>query len=814
MAEPECVFCGCKEITSLAKPKDYNFWLCNAKKGLTASHLVQFLKKSDCKEIELHPGNPFHGIEFKCAVCGQTNIFDLGILITQTNQIIVCSSQCQHDAQFKGKTIQFIPIISNSCVEEQILPFPENCPNEVTPASVSDKIRQLTGVGVVDANKQKLPEGKYQYESVEEYTTTFNAFIQAEMKADYFRAHNTSTSISNIKWENKRKFSFPAKRSMKRKFTPTMSYFISKNNKNKDETEVAFFNKFNDKEGTCSLCLKGDSKFYGANSLKVQRVQNSITFQRQLKSLDYMKNGLEEFWVNLFLGKFDKKQFQAKNGIKKIPLSKDIKVTKQSSGLNFIVRDKNTVIELNRSQGKAVEAALSQRFTYIQGPPGTGKTTSITAIVKSFVDGGIFPVLIVGHSNVTADFGCLALSNIGLKVGRVLSLEIEDAIQAAKLNEIDSEYNFIIPGYERSKFSTFQKAKKQYIEKYGTEPDLASSKSYRKFKKIEQRIIADCQVICVTSSTSGSVRVEGNFRAIIFDEAGQCLDPDFLISMKHNPERLVLVGDTFQLGPTIQNNAVRNAGFGVNLMKKLVKLGLIPNILTYQYRMHPSILEFPSKTFYKNLVKSGISAEQRIYKFSKPNFKFPNPQIPLMFWDVEGKEQSDGDGKSYWCLSQCNAVSQVLDALFNSGVPANSIGIITPYNGQNDYLMDNLDYICESCSAEYIKNVEIATVDGFQGREKDFIIFNLVRSNENYQIGFLSDIERLNVSITRAKYGLIVIGHSRTFSKTKLFCDWFNFFIENNCFMAGGDFKSLQKGTFVPNLDKDPKEAPEEGIFV
>ncbi|EAY21758.1 regulator of nonsense transcripts 1, putative [Trichomonas vaginalis G3] len=459
---------------------------------------------------------------------------------------------------------------------------------------------------------------------------------------------------------------------------------------------------------------------------------------------------------------------------------------------------------------------LSQKFTFIQGPPGTGKTRTIVAITKSFIDAGIKPVLIVGHSNLTADFCCQELRHIN--VGRVLSLQIEDAIVAAKANEIDSEYDHPIPGFNRSDYSIHRKAVDAYNNKNGIEagtyPNMRRMKVYRELKDIEQKLIMDKDAICVTSSTSGAARLDTlkntklRFPVVIFDEAGQCIDPDFLISLCHFPERMILVGDTFQLGPLILNRSAEQCGLGVNILTKLLKQEIAPNLLVHQYRMHPALLEFPSKYFYHDLVKSGIKADARIFAYPKGKmFKFPNPEKPLMFWDVDGKESVGSDGNSFVNLVQADAVSKALDALHEAGIPPESIGIITAYNGQNDFLMDNLGEICSVCGEKFINRVEIATVDGFQGREKDFIIFNLVRSNPDFNIGFLVRKERLNVSITRARYGLIVIGSARTFSGCQMYCDWMKYFVDNNCFIRGDDFTCLYPSSFTSHVgEKERKE--------
>lgn len=784
--ETKCCICGCNDTRSLARVKGENMWFCNTDVG-QGSHIIHYLRKSQNNEIEFHKDNPFHTIEFQCCKCKNTNIFDLGILIHNNQQYILCSSKCRFEHEYKDDMV-YIPLVNNQRIEPQILAFHNELPPNVTLGNVSDQFRSI--LGSQKPKQEDLPSAKYSYDSPEQFVNIFTRLIDAESRANDYKMRTSSLTCHNVKWEGKRKFSVAlSKKSEARVFKGVISVDVSKEKKQKGNYEIAFIKtNATARKLTISFFFRSDSKFYGADTLIITPRSNGVPAARQIDAVrDYFNHSLKfddmktlDHFRNLLLGKIDQGKYPTLNALPAIPLFQPPNIPK-----------------LNKSQKEAAEAALKQKFTFIQGPPGTGKTTTISAIVRSLVQAGQTPVLVVGHSNVTADFACKALADIGLKVGRVLSSVIEDGLTAAKFNDIQGEeFDYAIPGFSRSKYSTYQKALVELKEEHGEDFEPTNS-TYNKIKKVEKKIIDSCQVICATSCTSGSVRMAREFKAVIFDEAGQCIDPDFIISLLHAPSRLILVGDTMQIGPTILSSKAKRAGLGVNLLKKLVKMNVKPSILTMQYRMHPSIAEFSSQAFYGGFINSGITKADRSYRFKKP-FKWPSPDFPLLFWDIEGMEQFGSNGTGHLCMNQVYATGELIDELLKCGVRPENIGVISPYNAHNDYMIDNLGYICSTATDKDIENIEIATVDSFQGREKDFIILNLVRSNDNNEIGFLSDECRLNVSITRAKYGLLVIGNTKTFLKNALFCNWFSFFSQKGAFVTGKSFSELKPTTFTP----------------
>ncbi|EGV62438.1 hypothetical protein CANTEDRAFT_115904 [Yamadazyma tenuis ATCC 10573] len=213
-------------------------------------------------------------------------------------------------------------------------------------------------------------------------------------------------------------------------------------------------------------------------------------------------------------------------------------------------------------------------------------------------------------------------------------------------------------------------------------------------------------------------------------------------------------------------------------------LGHVPLRLEVQYRMNPALSEFPSNMFYEGSLQDGVTVEDRLIKNS--TFPWPVQDIPSMFWANYGKEEISGSGSSFLNRVEAMRVEKVVNRLFEDGVKGDQIGIITPYEGQQSFVTR---YLATNATQTQYKDeylsIEVASVDAFQGREKDFIILSCVRANEAQVIGFLRDPRRLNVALTRAKYGMIVLGNPRTLSRNPLWNHLLVHYRERGCLVEG-----------------------------
>jgi regulator of nonsense transcripts 1 len=198
--------------------------------------------------------------------------------------------------------------------------------------------------------------------------------------------------------------------------------------------------------------------------------------------------------------------------------------------------------------------------------------------------------------------------------------------------------------------------------------------------------------------------------------------------------------------------------------------------------MHPCLSEFPSNMFYEGTLQNGVTAPERLRK--NVDFPWPVPDTPMFFYQNLGQEEISSSGTSFLnrcvflyfflclsCLSvhsQCRTeasnVEKIVTKFFKSGVIPGQIGVVTPYEGQRSYIVNYMQFN-GSLKKDLYKEIEVASVDAFQGREKDYIILSCVRSNEHQGIGFLNDPRRLNVALTRAKYGVVILGNPKVLSK-------------------------------------------------
>ncbi len=226
------------------------------------------------------------------------------------------------------------------------------------------------------------------------------------------------------------------------------------------------------------------------------------------------------------------------------------------------------------------------------------------------------------------------------------------------------------------------------------------------------------------------------------------------------------------------NKKAARAGLTQSLFERLVVLGNRPIRLQVQYRMHPCLSEFPSNMFYEGTLQNGVTAPERLRK--NVDFPWPVPDTPMFFYQNLGQEEISSSGTSFLnrygiCSSDCirltrayrteaSNVEKIVTKFFKSGVVPSQIGVVTPYEGQRSYIVNYMQFN-GTLKKDLYKEIEVASVDAFQGREKDYIILSCVRSNEHQGIGFLNDPRRLNVALTRAKYGVVILGNPKVLSK-------------------------------------------------
>ncbi len=436
--------------------------------------------------------------------------------------------------------------------------------------------------------------------------------------------------------------------------------------------------------------------------------------------------------------------------------------------------------ELNSSQASAFSNAMEYRLSLIQGPPGTGKTHTAVRILAAWARNGAGPILAVADSNVAVDNLLEGLLDQGVKAIRLgqpvkVRENLRDATMAAQMEEhhLREDVDTII-GLNEDALRRLPSLK-------GKEKGLAHrdiKKGWKEVRRIENQmrddILEHAQVICATCVGAGDRLLDSRrFPLVLLDEATQATEPASLIPLTKGARHVVLVGDHHQLPPTVISRRAEQDGLAKSLFERLIALGAPSTMLTTQYRMHPAIREWPSERFYDGKLEDGVSANDRT---APVGFMWPNWDAPVAFIPVDGTESSSPDGASKQNMDEAALAIRVVDMLLSGGdISPNQIGVVTPYSGQVRLLNDLFESAGGREEHERYHGLEIKTVDGYQGRDKEVIVLSSVRAKEKGEMGFLTDRRRLNVAITRARRGLILWGHQRTLrndSNWESWCDW------------------------------------------
>ena len=429
--------------------------------------------------------------------------------------------------------------------------------------------------------------------------------------------------------------------------------------------------------------------------------------------------------------------------------------------------------DMNTAQRSAAESAISCRLTLIQGPPGTGKTHTAVRILEAWTKQDIGTVLAVADSNVAVDNLLEGLLGKGVRAVRLgQPVKVREGLRDATMDAMMEAHPLrrdLVENIElNEKLARRIKGMRGGKEKGLAHRDL--SRGWKEVRRIEGEIRDDildrAQVLCCTCIGSGHELLNGRkFPRVLIDEATQATEPAALVPLTRGTRQMVMIGDHRQLPPTVISRRAEQGGLARSLFERLVEMGIVPHLLNTQYRMHPSISEFPNSQFYEGLLEDGVTATERE---APAGLLWPDWEAPLSFLPVNGDEVLSPDGASKENPAEAAWVAKLLSDFVEAGsLLISDIGIVTPYAGQVRAIRDIVP--------DSMQSVEVRTVDGYQGREKDLIIFSCVRSNKDGNVGFLSDRRRLNVALTRAKRGLVVVGNPETLRNDQNWRAWLEY---------------------------------------
>jgi len=447
---------------------------------------------------------------------------------------------------------------------------------------------------------------------------------------------------------------------------------------------------------------------------------------------------------------------------------------------------------LNESQQAAVRFALSaEDFAIIHGPPGTGKTTTVVELIIQAVERGE-KVLACAPSNTVVDNLLERLIMARQRVVRIgHPARVAERVRDHSLDGLVEEHDNmpVIKEMLREAESIFRKADKWTRAKqprgYRQEQRREAKRLISDARMLERQaiesIMSRANVICATTTFNEDVLGDRWFDLCVIDEACQSTEPGSWVPILRS-EKLVLAGDHQQLPPTVLSTEAARQGFAKSLMERQMQLyGTdVSRMLTVQYRMHEKIMNFSSRQFYEG----ELIAHQSVVNHSLTDLEEVTTEVinsegnpvsikdflqeSATFIDTAGAgwdEELEPEGLSKRNPNEAQLILKKANLLIEAGLPPEDIAIIAPYAAQVRLLR----------SLAGNSDLEIDTVDGFQGREKEAVLITLVRSNQKNEIGFLADRRRMNVALTRARRKLVVVGDSATLGIDDFYKSFFEY---------------------------------------
>lgn len=429
---------------------------------------------------------------------------------------------------------------------------------------------------------------------------------------------------------------------------------------------------------------------------------------------------------------------------------------------------------LNATQEEAVNLVLRAKdVAIVHGPPGTGKTTTLVEAIRETLMREN-QVLVCAQSNMAVDWISEKLVDRGINVLRIGNpTKVND-----KMLSFTYERRFEAhPDYTqlwaiRKAIRDLRSHRRRGDEKFHQKLESLKSRAMELEIRINNELFGEARVIASTLVGSANRLLDGHkFGTLFVDEAAQALEAACWIPMRR-VSRVVLAGDHCQLPPTVKSIAALKAGLGKTLMEHIVEMHPeAVSLLKIQYRMNDDIMRFSSNYFYNGQVESAPEVKYRsILDLDTPMTWIDTSQLDLPAdSDISFKEQFVGESFGRINKAEAEVTLLALQHYFNQIGKQRlldehiDVGIISPYRAQVQYLRRLL--MKREFFKPFRRLISVNTVDGFQGQERDIIVISMVRSNDDGQIGFLRDLRRMNVAITRARMKLIILGDKNTMTR-------------------------------------------------
>lgn len=436
---------------------------------------------------------------------------------------------------------------------------------------------------------------------------------------------------------------------------------------------------------------------------------------------------------------------------------------------------------LNSVQEQAVNKVLRAKdVAIVHGPPGTGKTTTLVEAIYETLRREN-QVLVCAQSNMAVDWISEQLVDRGVNVLRIGNpTKVNDKMLSFTYERRFADH----PDYPQlwSIRETIRKLRqnrnRRRDEGFHQKVERLKSRATELEIRINAQLFGEARVIASTLTGSANRLLSGQkFGTLFIDEAAQALEPACWIAIR-KASRVILAGDHCQLPPTVKSIAALRGGLGTTLMERIVKQKPeTVTLLKTQYRMNEQIMRFSSEWFYGGMIEAAPQVRFRGI------LDLDNPMTWIDTSAVAGKEEFVGESFGRINRAEADMTLDVLQEYFTRIGKARvleeriDVGVISPYRAQVQLLRRLIRK--KEFFKPYRGLISVNTVDGFQGQERDVIVISLVRANADGQIGFLSDLRRMNVAITRARMKLMIMGDVPTMTRHPFYRKLYEFIMEN-----------------------------------
>ena len=432
---------------------------------------------------------------------------------------------------------------------------------------------------------------------------------------------------------------------------------------------------------------------------------------------------------------------------------------------------------LNRTQEDAVNKVLRAKdVAIVHGPPGTGKTTTLVEAIYETLRREN-QVLVCAQSNMAVDWISEKLVDRGINVLRIGNpTRVNDKMLSFTYERrFEAHPDYTLLWSIRKAIRDLRSHRKRGDEKFHQKLERLKERATELEVRINAQLFGEARVIACTLVGSSNRLLEGQkFGTLFIDEAAQALEAACWIPIRR-VSRVIFAGDHCQLPPTIKSFAALKAGLGKTLMERIVENHPeAVTLLKVQYRMNEEIMRFSSDWFYGNQVESAPEVKYR----SILDLDIPMTWIDTSLFEESGRRKEEREmfkeefvGESFGRINKAEAeltllaLEQYFQKIGKERILEErlDVGVISPYRAQVQYLRRLFKK--REFFKPYRHLISVNTVDGFQGQERDIILISLVRANDEGQIGFLRDLRRMNVAITRARMKLIILGDASTMTR-------------------------------------------------